>query len=963
MKKFELIIGFIAIVGFLNAQSNTFNHFSLDNGLAVYLWEDKNQADVTGEIVVRAGAVDESEDYTGLAHYLEHVLFKGTQKIGALDWNKEKFHYEMIIKLYDQLAVTTDPVKRDTLIQQINRESIEEAKYTKTNELSNLIEGVIGGSGLNAGTSYDQTVFYNNFPAFQMEKWLDVYSERFINPVFRSFQAELENVFEEYNMYQDSRSTHVSDFIFSNIYPNVPYKRNVIGLEKHLKNPSLSKLIEFYNKWYVPQNMALVLVGNFDSEKVIPLIKEKFGRLENKPVSERVQYPKADFSENPVFKAKLSYYPQIVWAYQGVKVGDNDEIILDVCSRILNNSSKTGLLDKLTLEGDVNYAGVQNDSRRIDGRILVIAVPYYDVSQRIYESDKATEKLVMKEIDKLKNGEIDEWLFNSVKQNMLEEYKLIYETPSNKVSILSHLFSYNLPDEYLDKEKSVVEKLTLEEVQRVAKQYFRGDHVTVSIDEGKPKKNKIKKPEIKPINQPATEISEYAKYIKSIPVAEPVEVYNDMSSTDVVDLYPGVKLHYTKNPLNDIFTLTLKYGVGTKKMPKLEYAVPLMNYAGIMPMDKASEVRKQYSEFGARCSYQVDDSYFYISLLGKEDKVAETCRLMTKQILLPKLDDKQLDQVKGSEISQRLSIEPEDIGVQSKALLDYALYKDSSEYIDRMSLTDIYNLKISELTGEIIRATNYELNIYYVGQKDLNDVEQILKENLPLKEGFAKSMSPIVEQRITYDKPVIYFLPNNDAQQAKIYFYINGQNYTIQDDVKYRAFYQYFSGGFNGLVMNEIREKNSMAYTSYGAMVTPPIQNKKSYFIGYIGTQGDKAADAIKLYLNLLKDMPLYPDRISDIKNYMKQTYLAVKPSFRNQAMVYSNWSQLGYNDDPAKINIPLIDKLNFEDIVDFYNQNIKEKPVCIIITGDPNAVDLKKIKEIGKVTKLNSKKIFSNIE
>ncbi|MFA6580295.1 MAG: insulinase family protein [Paludibacter sp.] len=962
MKKYLfLLISFISLS--LNAADiSGFKSLILDNGLTVYLWEDKNQPDITGRLVVRAGSIDEPLEYTGLAHYLEHLLFKGTTKIGALNWAKEKPLYEDIIKLYDEYSSTKDPVLRDTLTKKINRESIESAKYSNTSDFSNLIEGM-GGEGLNAGTNYDQTVFYNNFPPFQLEKWLDVNSERLINPVFRSFQAELENVFEEYNMYQDNRNTHVSNFIISHLYPNDPYGRDVIGNPDHLKNPRLSKLIEFYNSWYVPENMALVLVGNFDSEQAISLIKAKFGRLESHKVPERVSAVTANFEGNPKFSAKLSYYPQVVWGYSGVKKGDKDELLLEICTNILNNTMKTGLLDKLSLNGDVTSAQAFNDARRNEGRIMVMAIPYFDVNQKMYESDKATEKTIMTEVDKLKNGNIEDWLIKSVKDNMLREYDLVMETPSAKTEVLTELFSYNLPVSEFFSRNERINAITKAEIQRAAKQYFSGNHVTISIEEGTPDKEKLKKPDIKPLDQPKGQITEYAQYVQKMPIVKVNEEYNDFSDVKSIKLYDGINLFCTKNKQNDIFTLTLKYGIGTTKMPKLEYATQLMNSAGILPSSDAQSVRRQFSELNTKCTYAVTDDYFYILLQGDESNLAAACNLMTRQILMPKLDDKQLDRVKGTYYQNRVSIEKNDVEVLSDALNKYVLYKDSSSYIDRLKLSDVLSLKISELTGEIIRATDYDVDIHYVGKTEANEVADILKSNLPLKEGVKKSESPFVKDRISYSKPMVYFLPNSSAQQAKIYFYINGSEYNPENKVIYDAFNQYFSGGFNGLVMNEIRENNSMAYTAYGAEVTPPIPTKKAYFIGFVGTQGDKAADAIDLYMKLLTDMPLYPDKIENIRTYLRQSSLTDKPSFRTKSQVFNRWKLLGYTEDPAKVNMPKIDNLTFDQIVAFYNKEIKGKPISIIITGDPKTIDLKQIKaNQGNITKLSSRNLF-NVE
>ena len=962
MKKI-LFIAFICIVALHTAMAQPagFKHFKLDNGLSVYLWEDKNQSDVSGRVVVRAGSIDEPEEFTGLAHYLEHMLFKGTQKIGALNWDKEKPLYEEIIKLYDELAITTDEVKRDTLAQRINRLSIQAAQFTATSEFSNLSEGALGGSGLNAGTSYDMTVYYNDFPSFQIEKWLELNVERLINPVFRSFQAELENVFEEYNMYQDSRSTHVSNFIFSNLYPTHPYARDIIGKAEHLKNSRISKIIEFYNNWYVPRNMALVLVGNFDSSEVEPLVRKTFGRLEDKKVPERKTYPAADFSSSKKFSAKLGYSPQVVWGYQGVKKGHRDELVLDICTQLLSNSMQTGLLDKLSLDGDISGAMAYNDVRRDDGRLLVFAVPYYDIAQRVYESNRVTEKRILDEVEKLKNGNIEDWLITSVKNSMLQQLELVLETPAAKTEVLTEIFAYDLNKADFFDMKNRIEGITKAQIQEAAKKYFSGNNYTVSIEEGKPKKNKLKKPNIKAIDQPKGQRSEYANWLRNLPANKLAETYNDFADVKEFKMYNDVKLFHTVNNANDIFTLTIRYGVGTKKMPKLKYATQLMNSAGIMPDIDAQSVRKLFSELNVNASFSVNDNYFYIRLMGDEANLAEACKLISRQIFMPKLDDKQLDRVKGSEISSRLYVEQSDINIQSDALLNYAMYKQKSNYIDRMKLTDIYYAKISELTGEIIRATDFAAEVHYVGKMPANELSEVLKANLAFKSDMKKSESPIVEDKVSYDKPTIYFLPNADAQQAKLYFYFNGSSYNPANDVMYDAFYQYFSGGFNGLVMEEIRENNSMAYTAYGTLATPPIPNKNAFFIGHVGTQSDKAADAIELYMKLLKDMPQHPERMEDVKTYLRQTYLSNKPSFRSKSQVFNGWKLLGYTEDPAKVNMPKVDALTFEQLMDFYNKEIKGKAVTIVITGDPKTIDLKAItKNQGKVTRVNAGMLFS---
>lgn len=396
-------------------------------------------------------------------------------------------------------------------------------------------------------------------------------------------------------------------------------------------------------------------------------------------------------------------------------------------------------------------------------------------------------------------------------------------------------------------------------------------------------------------------------------------------------------------------------------MPKLKYATSLMNSAGIMPDIDAQSVRRQFSELNATCSYRVTDDYFYITLVGLESNLEDVCRLMTRQTLMPKLDEKQLNSVVGNEISSRLLFEKKSADMLGNALLEYVLYKDKSDYIDRLSMEEVYFLTISELTGEFIRATDYALDIHYVGKRELNEVKEVLSANLPLKEGVKPSKSPFVEERAKYDKQMVYFLPEKDVQQAKIYFYVEGSDYKIVDDIEIDAFNQYFSGGFNGLVMQEIRENNSMAYTAVGNLSTPPIQDKKTFFLGYVGTQPDKVADAIDLYMKLIQDMPLYPERIDNIKTYLKQSALTTKPTFRSKSQVFDNWTTLGYKEDPAKANMDKIDALSFDRIVNFYQQNIKGKPIIIVIMGDQKLIDTKQIESsYGKISKVNANSLFS---
>ena len=953
---FVLLCSLISI----NATAQGLKSFKLPNGLSVYIWEDDNAADVFGLVAVNAGSKEDPEEYTGLAHYLEHMLFKGTEKIGALDWEKEKPIYEKIIAKYDEMAGTDDPVLKAAIAKEINLLTQEAAQYNISTEFQGLTQSY-GGKYLNAGTSYDYTVYYNAFPPGDIYKWLELNSDRLINPVFRNFQPELETVYEEYNRGQDQQSRREMEFVLGNIFAGHPYARSVIGLPEHLKNPRLSRLMEFYRNWYVPENMALILAGKVKTNEIVSIIREKFGRLESRPVPERKQYPETPLKGRKEISAKISQYPSATLVYKGVPLSSEDNIALDICASILSNSNRTGLIDKLTLDGDLMYASASSMALKDRGIIEIAAVPVYDRNQRRYESLGSVEKMILTELKKLKEGKFEEWLVQSIKNKMIRDHERAIEINENKVNkIAETVFSGKDLSDVLEYSEKVA-AVTIEEIKAVAKKYFGDDFFVFRLEDGKPDKGKeLEKPQYEPIKPVRGAESEYAKAFKILPVKF-IRNFADMNSVEIRQINDRSKLHYTKNPENDIFTLTLKFGVGTQKMPKLQLAASLMNTAGIMGQMDAQEVKQEFSNLGASCSYGVNDSYLVIELTGFEVNLEAACNLLTRQILLPKLDEKQMNRLQGVVFQSRI-IEKKSNESLNDALEEYVLYGNKSDYIDRLPLEEINNLTVSNLTGEFQRATDYEAEIHYVGALPIEQVYDILSKNLPLKQGEKESTSPEIKDKVNYAENTVYFLPNSDAKQSTVTFFIEGPEYKKEIDPYAGAFNQYFGGGsFTSLVVQEIREYRSMAYSAYGFFSSPSLENKKTHFIGSLGTQSDKTLDAIEVFMGLLTDMPQYPDRMDNIKNYLLQTSSIEKPDFRSASQLFQIWKQKGYTQSPAATHFRTYGEMTFDDVVKFYNENIKGRPIAIGIVGNPKMIDEKALAKYGKVVKLSTSKVFSD--
>ena len=933
--------------------------FKLKNGLSVYIWEDESQSDVFGLVGVRAGSINEPAEYTGLAHYLEHVMFKGTDQIGALNWEAERPLYEQIIAKYDERAAATDPARKEALNQEINELTLEAGKISLPTEYSNLMES-IGAKGVNAGTTYDYTSYYSSFPAYQVNKWLEISSQRFIRPVFRSFQPELENVYEEYNRSQDNPYRTVNTFFMSKAFEGHPYSRDVIGLPEHLKNPQLSRLIEFYNTWYVPENMVLVLAGNINTQQVAGRIAATFGRLTRKPLPERQTYPDLHIEGRQQYSAKIGTYPQVRMVFNGVPAGHPDEYALDIALSLLSNQSQTGTLDKLVLDGELTSAGAGSWALREQGRSVVISIPLYDENQRRWESNKSAEKKALEAIGQIANGTFEEWKINAIKAEMCRNFDLALESNENIANILLDAFINEKDLNRVLNYKDEIMAVTTDDVKRVAKEYLANNYLALYIEEGKAKKDgKIQKPNYKPVEPPVGQQSLYATQLKGMPIGQVAETFIDFSDVQVKPLNDRSKMYYTPNKVNNIFRLVLQYGAGTKEFPKLDIAANLMNNAGVMGFYEPQQLKEELSKLNATCYVTANDNYLTVVMEGFDETLPQACQLLSRQILMPKLDDKQLAQLKGSLLSTRQQ-RKENVSILNDALRQYLLYGEKSDYIDELTDKQILELQISELTGDINRASNYECKIFYSGTLPFDNAYSILSQNLPLVANERPTQSPQAKPMQAVQENTVYFLPNNDAEQAQIHFYLPMQAADKKDDVLRDAFNQYFGLDFTGLVLHEIREKRSMAYTAGAYATTQGIAGKASYLYGSIGTQNDKANDALDVFMNLVNDMPKNADRIDNIKSYLRQSALTNHPSFRNKAMYKVNLEYQGYADDPAKEQLSQIDALTFDDIVEFYETHIKGKPYCIAIMGNPKMIDTKKLEKYGKVVKLNERKLFN---
>ncbi|MEO6540216.1 MAG: insulinase family protein, partial [Ferruginibacter sp.] len=196
--------------------------YTLKNGLTVILSPTSKDPRIQSYVATKAGSKTDPASNTGLAHYLEHMVFKGTDKYGSLDWAKEKPELDKIDALYEEYNKTTDVEKRKEIYHRIDSVSGVASKYAIANEYDKMMSSM-GAQGTNASTSFEQTIYTDDVPASAIDKYLAVQGERFRNPILRIFHTELEAVYEEKNRGLDSDGRRVFEKLFAELFKNHNY--------------------------------------------------------------------------------------------------------------------------------------------------------------------------------------------------------------------------------------------------------------------------------------------------------------------------------------------------------------------------------------------------------------------------------------------------------------------------------------------------------------------------------------------------------------------------------------------------------------------------------------------------------------------------------------------------------------------------------------------------------------------
>lgn len=935
------------------------HYYTLSNGLTVILSVNKKTPRIQTLIGTRAGSNNDPKDHTGLAHYLEHMLFKGTDKYGSLDWSKEKPLLDQIENLYDQYGkiALNDTTARRKKYHEIDSVSGLAAKYAIANEYDKMMSS-IGSQATNAHTSVEETVYQEDIPNNAIDKFLAVQAERFRNPVLRLFHTELEAVYEEKNRTLDNDGRKIFYAMMANLFPTHNYgQQTTIGTVEHLKNPSLIEIKKFYEAYYVPNNMALVMVGDFNETDIIKKIDEAFAWWKPKPVKPYIGSVEQSIKE-PIQKEVYGPTTETVWLgwrMPGV-LQFKENVLLEVVANILYNS-KAGLIDlNINQQQKLLSAFARNFSFKDYGLLFTGGTPKQ--GQTLDE----VKQLLLDQINMLQKGNFDESLIASTVAN----YKLNRLESSQKITFVANALMGDFitsKGEAWDRKVAMIDAMqhiTKKDIIDFANMYLTNNsYVAIYKRKGEDVSiTKVPKPVITPIKVNRNDQSAFLKTIDKMTTSQMEPVFVDYQKEIQQTNIGHAKLYYTQNKDNSIFRLYCRFNVGKWNNKALALAA---SYLPFLSTDKYTAAQINELFYKLACSYtiNVEDEYTTLRITGLEENFDKAASLFEHILNNCKPDAQVLKQLIERTKKQRADAKLNK-DIIKQGLSSYAMYGSNNPFNYVLSNIELDNLKAEDLVSILQALPKYQHDIVYYGSKTFTEATAAIKKLHVMPKvdpffgnGLKANYTPIKQK----NNQVLF--ANYDMVQAEITWLRNSDVYEANKTPVVELFNNYFGGDMSAIVFQTIRESKALAYSTYAMYGSPTKKENPFYFIGYVGTQADKTNEAIKAMNELINDLPKADKLLANAKTSICKGIEAERITDENIILNYLKLQRLGINYDIRKDIYNQVNNFTYDDLKQFAQQEIANKPYTYCIVASAKKINVDTLKQYGEVKQLTLEEIF----
>jgi len=927
--------------------------YTLKNGLTVYMSPYRDEPRIYTSIAVRAGSKNDPAETTGLAHYLEHMLFKGTDSLGSLDYSKERIELDKITELYEQYRSTSDINKRAAIYKDIDSISTVAARFAIPNEYSKLLNS-IGARGTNAHTGAEETVYVNDIPSNKLDQWLTIEAERFRNPVMRLFHTELETVYEEKNMGMDSDQRKIWENLFAGLFRKHTYgTQTTIGKAEHLKNPSIKNVIDYYRAYYVPNNMALCIAGDFDPDATIKLIDEKFSVLQPKEVPHFTPAVEEAITRPTVITAKGPEAEEIVigFRFNGVNAADADYLTL--IDKILFNK-RAGLID----------LNLNQQQKVLDAGSMLVMMKDYSVhilsaKPREGQSLNQVRRLLLDQLELLKAGKFPDWLIEAAINDLKIEELKRYESNQGRVDAFADTFIWGMPWPNQVHQFERLGKITREELVAFARKHYSSNYVAVYKEHGiAESETKIQKPPITPIKMNRNTESPFATKILARKSEKIKPSFVDYSK-DIAffDVNPSVKLHYLQNRDNELFSLYYVFDIGKNNNRKIDLALDYLSYLGTSKLTP-TEFSQELYKIGANFSVFTSENYLYLQLSGLGKNAPAAIRMVENLLTDARPDADALEKLKASVLKQRADDKLSKEKILFEAMINYGKYGQLSPFTNVLSNEELKKVTPGELLDEVHNLLHYQHRVLYYGPASSAEVLSELHSVRHYPESFNIPLLSNPFPELEQPDNLVYIV-DHEMTQAEVIMLTRDEVYDPSMVPLATLFNEYYGGGMSSVVFQELREAKALAYSVFSVYKAPKQKGRHNYIISYIGTQADKLPEALEGINNLMMDLPKSPELFTATRNGILQKISSDRLTKTKILFNYEDAVRLGHRYDIRKDIYRDVPVMSFDDVEKFHSKHFRERRHVMLVLGKKGNLDIKTLGKYGTVKELTLKDVF----
>ena len=810
----------------------------------------------------------------------------------------------------------------------------------------------MGAQGTNAFTSFEKTVYTDDVPANALDKYITVQAERFRNPVLRIFHTELEAVYEEKNRTLDNDGRQVFETLFANLFKKHNYGlQTTIGTVEHLKNPSLREIRKYFKTYYVPNNMAVVLSGDFNPDEVIAKVDKVFSYMEYKDAP-KYTFEKEDPITAPIVREVVGPDAESVSiAYRLPGNQEKDALLADLVGEILTNG-EAGLID-LNLVKKQRLLGAS----AFNWALIDYGVLWLSGRPSQGQSLEQVKDLMLNEIENLKKGNFDDDLIPSIVNNIKKRIIQSTESYSSRAYMLMNAFTDNL--DWRDQVAYVndLSKIKKQDVVAFANKYLGNNYVVVYKKQGqRTNVEKIEKPAITPVETNADKQSAFVKMVNDMPSTPVSPVFLDYNKDLQKSKLGKAEVLYVQNKDNDLYRLRFRYKIGYLNDLKMPLVADYIEFLGT-DKKSAEQISKEFYKIASSFRISVGEEYTTVTIEGLQENFEAAVKLYEDLVLNVKADNEALAALKARLTKSRTDAKANRATIM-QALTSYALYGAKNKFNNRLSDAEIESVTAKELVDRVKKLNNVEQTVIYYGPSTLAELTAKLKPLHKVPATFAKVAPKKEFKQVEQTKNQVLFT-DYEMVQAETRWIRNTNTYNPAENTVISVFNNYFGGGMGSLVFQTIRESKALAYSTYGFYVFPRKKADKYYMLAYVGAQADKFVEAVAAMNELLTTMPELPANLDLAKVQLKKEIQTERITQDDIIYDYIKAKDLGLNEDIRKTIYQNLDNISMKDIRTFHDTYLSKKPYTYVVLASEEKLSKEELQKIGEFRKLSLEELF----